>query len=228
MHKAGYKYISTDVTQAFYLTQNNLWEGLFPGCVRECLESIENLDEIGAEEIVHVPYWEMWDLRNADLEADIMVANHCLTEMAENSLRFYLQYGKRLMRNSKYKLLIAQNPGSLRFRSLEYLIKTFDIMGYALLYSYGDYLVFCLKDKEGIIPANMKKVLKAIRHRSTEIPKYENALDQTARLIISGKQKIQDMPKVSLKEIEEFFRSIDKKIDSPDEEFVHYIGYQII
>lgn len=35
LHEKGYPYISTDVTQAFYIEQNHLWNGLFPDEVAE-------------------------------------------------------------------------------------------------------------------------------------------------------------------------------------------------
>lgn len=224
LYETGYKYISTDITQAFYMTQNNLWEGLFPECVEESLNSVENLNEIVMEKIIHIPYWKLWELRCNELEADIMVANHCLTEMHPWSLHFYLSYGKWLMRNSKYKLFIAQSAGRFNSGNFEYLLKSFHEMGYALLYSEKDFVIFSLRSKDGILPINISDLLQKY-NGSGKFPICRNEKDKTANLFENAYLDVAGKEKVSLKEIENYFVSLDGNIDSPDEEFMHYCGY---
>ncbi|GFI16222.1 hypothetical protein IMSAGC009_01386 [Lachnospiraceae bacterium] len=230
LHNAGYSYISTDITQAFYLTQSYLWEGLFPGCVDECIDSVDDLGRVGAQKMLHIPYWKLWELRNSNLEADIMVSNHALAEMHPRSLRFYLQYGKKLMRNSDYKLFVAQCPGGLIKGNIEYLFDTFNTMGYALLYSENDFIVFSLKDKQGILPADIRGLIKklSLTPNTYDFPQYQNVLDETASGFYSAEQKIKNETKVSLQELMDFFYSLDGNVDSPDEEFVHYCQYDCI
>lgn len=224
LYKSGYKYISTDITQAFYLTQNNLWEGLFPNIVNECMDSLEGLNEIVNQKILHIPYWKLWDLRNSDLEADIVVSNHNLAEMNIHSLRFYLQYGKRLLRNSSYKLFIAQSAGSLFTKGTwDYLLWAFDEMGYSLLYIDESYVICCLKEKENITPIDIQEVLKKANTKFGRFPVFKNTNDKTAADFVAANQKVDAMEKVSLNEIEAFFHSLDNIYDSPDEEFMHYI-----
>lgn len=224
LHKSGYKYISTDITQAFYLTQNHLWEELFPNEVNECFDSLEGLNEIANHKILHIPYWKLWDLRNNDLEADIMVSNHNLAEIHVNSLRFYLQYGKRLLRNSPYKLFIAQTAGSVkRIETWDYLLWIFDEMGYNLLYIDVNYVIFCLKEKKNISPIDIEEVLKSANTKINRFPVCENTNDKTAERFVAANQKIDAMEKVSLSEIEAYFHSLDDIYDSPGEEFMHYI-----
>jgi len=221
-HKAGYPYISTDITQSFYLTQNNLWATLFPDCVQEHIDSVPSFNTVHPGQMVHIPYWKLWELRNSELEADIMVANHCLSEMHDRSLRFYLQYGKRLMRNSRYKLFAAQNSGAIGYGSgdVEYLLRTFDEMGYALLYSQEDFVVFCLKDKQDISP------VKTVYARKYGFPVCENVKDKTAALFYAADREMKSTATVSLEELEKYFYSLDTDIDSPDEEFIHYCNYE--
>ncbi len=221
LHQSGYKYISTDITQAFYLTQNGLWEGLDPDCVVECMDSVEKLNSIDNHKIIHIPYWKLWELRNNDLEADIIVSNHNLAEMHEWSLRFYLRYAKQLMRNSEYKLFVAQTAGSTCFRNVDYVIKTFSAMGFELLYSERCFAVFALSDKKQIVPVHIGAVLRQESYQAA-FPVCGNPLDKTAALIYSAEQKFRDEQKVPLSEIEEYFHTLDDNPDSPDEEFFHY------
>ena len=227
LHRAGYCYISTDITQAFYLTQNHLWEGLETDCVVECMDSLENLNDIDEHKMMHIPYWKLWELRNNSLEADIMVANHNLCEMHERSLLFYLQYAKQLLRNSEYKLLIAQAPGSVRFRNVDYLLNTFKRMGFELLYSERFFAVFALNNKKQTVPVRLGVLMRKESYQRA-FPVCGNRLDKTAAMIYAAEQKIRDEEKVSLREIEEYFHILDGHIDSPDEEFIHYCGYEEI
>lgn len=223
LYQAGYKYISTDIAQAFYLTQNNLWEGLCPGCVEECIDSVENINVINSGKMTHIPYWKLWELRNSDLEADIMVANHCLAEMHANSLRFYLSYGKWLMRNSKYKLFIAQCPGYFHSGNNKYLLNRFDEMGYALIYSEKDFLIFCLKDKPDISMIDIEVLLRKYKGAGS-FPIDKNVVDSTAASFERANQNILNTKKVSFEELQDYFNSLDENIDSPDEEFLYYCG----
>lgn len=225
LHRLGYRYMSTDITQAFYLTQNNLWNGIHSECVLECIESVDILNNVDKNKILHIPYWKLWELRNSDLEADIVVSNANVLEMSERALLFYLQYVKQLLRNSDYKLFIIQDPGSAMLRTVNYLITTFDKMGYCLLYSERYFAVFALKDKKQIIPAHIGDIMARESYKAA-FPVYGNTLDKTAAAIYEANRKIRDEEKVALAEIEKFFYSLDENIDSPDEEFIHYCGYK--
>ena len=197
----GYRYVSTDITQAFYITQNHLWEGLFPGAVKECTDSLFGLNKY-ENNMVHIPYWKLWDLKDSDLEADIIVANHCLAEMHERSLRFYLQYGKQLLRNSKYKLLFAQATGYTLIRSWDFVMNCFNQAGYELVYRDHMNFCFCLRDMP-----NPQRV---------------------AQLLVNDFERMKTTPVIPFGELNNRFLSIDKNIDTPDEEFVHYIGLEKI
>ena len=226
IYRLGYRYISTDITQAFYITQNNRWERLYPGCGEECTGDMDGLNEMEGK-ILHIPYWKLWELRNNDLEADIIVSNHNLAEMNERALRFYLQYAKQLMRNSEYKLFVAQSPGNTRFRKVDYLLSTFDAMGFALLYSERHFAVFALKDKKQIMPVHMGDLMRKESYQNV-FPICGNPLDKTAEKIYLAERNMRDEQKVSLKEMEAYFRLLDEHVDSPDEEFIHYCGYSFI
>lgn len=230
LHKEGYTYISTDITQAFYLTQNNLWEGLFPRKVEECFEL--PLELKSNDKMYHIPYWKLWELTKSELEADIIVANHCLAEMHQRALEFYLAYGKKLMRNSKYKLLVAQAPGDVAFGEMSILMKTFEKMGYVLLYSDTNFIVFSLNNKENCKPIDYKEWLYQLKYKTTDFKgmffNYNNLKDDTAKLVQSNEEKVKNEKKVSLTEINNYFESLSENIDSPDEEFIHFLGYEYI
>lgn len=230
LHEEGYRYISTDVTQAFYLTQNNLWNALYPGQVHECLDGEFGLDGVAPEAMVHIPWWKLWEMRKSDLQADIIIANHCLCEMHPHSLRFYLKWGKHLMRNSCYKLLLAQGPGTLMFRDMDYLFGMFKQCRYSVLYANTEYIVACSDDKDDYSPLPWQDVFRTEDDKknghwiSQALVNNVNESDPTVAKLLAGEQQVKRQEKVSYMELEAFFHSLEAYYDSPDEEFVHFCG----
>ncbi|MBQ8691939.1 MAG: hypothetical protein IJ520_02210 [Synergistaceae bacterium] len=202
LHTKAFPYVSTDITQAFYLTQNCLWNGLFPEEVYECTNSLDDLNNIKKSCMLHVPYWKLWELKDSDLEADIMVANHCMSEMHSRSLRFYLQYGKRLMRNSKYKLLFAQSIYNSANNTAANVFKICKEYGYELIYNDRWHYVFALIDQPKKVEIN--------------------------QALVKFNHDMSSAEKVSWNDIEAYYTSYGENIDTPDEAFVHYIGLERI
>ena len=126
----GYKYVCTDVTQAFYLMQNRLFS-LFCDDIKEyAADSIAK----GEAKCVHIPYWKLWDMRNQEGEIDIVTCNHALLEMHENAVKFYLKMAKNLMKNSKVGYFVIRSFGWNVERSLVELLNDFENIGYKLKY----------------------------------------------------------------------------------------------
>ena len=99
----GYTYISTDVTQAFYLVQNHLLNAVAPGQVIElALEGrqLEDFTELSAGFALHVPWWKfVKPAPTFGLPVNVITANHCLCEMHPMALAYTLTAGKRMLAN---------------------------------------------------------------------------------------------------------------------------------
>ncbi len=210
LHEAGYRYISTDVTQAFYLTQNHLWHSLYGKDLTE-YPCVNNMQERLDASMLHIPYWNLWDLRHSELEADVIVANHCLAELHPRALLFYLQYGKQLLRNSKYGLLLAQSTGWTKERSKKWLNDTIINSGYELLLDFPEITVFSL------VNTNIKSNCNPNINFTKEIPS-----------IIEKTRSKREAEKVDFHDIETYFKNTYNEVDTPDEEFIHYLGLEWI
>src|SRR3569833_377888 len=118
----GYPYIATDVTQAFYLYQNQMLSHV-AGELREL--AVENGDILSIEApkpgtAIHIPWWK-WVTLAPDaikLSAGIMTSNHCLCEMHPSSMGYLAAVSSRIL---------ARHPGGGKF--------VFDEWGYNLLHS---------------------------------------------------------------------------------------------
>lgn len=93
----GYTYVSTDVTQAFYLFQNHLMNEVTPGRVIELAadsRSFADLKQVDQGWAVHVPWWKfVVPSPTFSLPVDVVTANHCLCELHPNALLYTLKAG---------------------------------------------------------------------------------------------------------------------------------------
>ena len=53
------KYSATDVTQAFYLIQNRLFDYITNGDINELVNQDLNINS----KCIHLPYWKLWEMR---------------------------------------------------------------------------------------------------------------------------------------------------------------------
>lgn len=220
----GYNYISTDVTQSLYLYQNKLWNYLSKGNLYEAFDKIENIScEIKKNKMVHVPYWNLLKLAEHPFKVDIFMANHCLYEMHENSLLFYLKLASILMKDSKYKLFAFQTGGAPIIGNGFTLIKSFYKMGFELLYSDYCITIFCLKNKSNINPATLEEFLEGFYINSIDIPNINNFKDYTANKINSGKSIMRKLDKIKYDDILKFYKSVSSNFYSPDEKFLNFV-----
>jgi hypothetical protein len=99
----GIGYIACENTQAFYLLQNRLWQAAAGVRFLELAEDGRSLREVlsGLPDAaaVHVPWWKVVDLDLANLPGslDVVTANHCLTEMQPNAMKYYLRMASSLL-----------------------------------------------------------------------------------------------------------------------------------
>ena len=123
-------YAATDVTQAFYLIQNRLFEYVTNNKMNELVN--QRLDI--SSPCIHVPYWKLWELKDNPFPIDLAISNHALLEMSPNSLRFYLNFCKEAMKNSHDGFFVFQGGGWRIEQNLVDLIELFEEYGFNLKY----------------------------------------------------------------------------------------------
>lgn len=150
------KYSATDVTQAFYLIQNRLFDYITNGDINELVNQDLNINS----KCIHLPYWKLWEMRKNPIDIDLVVSNHALLEMSPNSLRFYLNFCKNAMGNSKDGLFVFQGGGWRIDQTLIDLIELFDEYGFYLKYFDHSKEIAGFSLKEGSVK---KEVLLALK-----------------------------------------------------------------
>lgn len=229
------KYSATDVTQAFYLVQNRLFDYITNGDINELVNQDLNIDS----KCIHIPYWKLWEMRENPVNIDLAVSNHALLEMSPNSLRFYLNFCKNAMKNSKDGLFVFQGGGWRIDQTLIDLIELFDEYGFYLKYFDHSKEIAGFSLKEGSVKKEVLLALRDLLFKGVESEKiYALGSHINSRLDSSqifycddlGNrmndffQKISQLDKINIEEVKAYYDSFNTKTDSPDDEFAEYIS----
>lgn len=230
----NYKYSATDVTQAFYLIQNRLFEKISKEGINEVVT--DKLNE--ASKCIHIPYWKLWNMKDKPIDIDIAMSNHALLEMSPASLKFYLNFLRDAMKNSKDQLIVFQGGGWRIGQNLVDLIKLFDDYGFNLKYFDHSKEIAGFSLKEGSIKKVVLCELKQLLDSNVKVRRI-NALGTTIDSRLEENKvfycselgermndyfkKIKKQPKVEVERVLEFYESLGTTEESPDEEFAKYI-----
>lgn len=227
-------YSATDVTQAFYLVQNRLYNYITKFNVNELAK--EKLDE--KSPCIHVPYWELWNLKDKPFNIDLVVSNHALLEMSPNSLRFYLNFCRTAMEKSNDGLFVFQGGGWRIEQNLIDLIQLFDEYGYNLKYFDHSKEIAAFSLSSGSVTKEVLEALKELLKQDVENEKIY-ALGNHIRTRLNKDKiyycgnlgermndkfnQIKQAPKIAFEELLEFYSQFDSIKESPDDEFGNYI-----
>ena len=229
------KYSATDVTQAFYLIQNRLFDYITNNEINELVTQNLNVDS----KCIHIPYWKLWQMRENPINIDLTMSNHALLEMSPNSLRFYLNFCKKAMQESKNGLFVFQGGGWRIDQNLMDLIELFDEYGFYLKYFDHSKEIAGFSLKEGSVKKEVLLALKELLANGVESEKiYALGSNINSRLnsnqifycddigdrMNTAFQKNSNLHKVDIERVKEYYDSFGMINDSPDDEFAEYIS----
>ena len=230
----GIKYAATDVTQAFYLIQNRLFNHI----CRNSINELVNEELNNNSRCIHIPYWKLWEMRNSPIETDLVVSNHALLEMSPNSLRFYLNFCRKALEKSEEGIFVFQGGGWRIDQNLIDLINLFEEYGYYLKYFDHSKEIAGFSLQPGSIKQDVVKALKNLLNGDVEIEKIyalgnhilerlnskEIYFTGTLGEMMNDKfEKIKKMEKIDIETVKSFYSQFGDLKMSPDDEFGEYI-----
>ena len=231
----NFNYSSTDVTQAFYLIQNRLFDYIKAGKINEMV--IEELNN--NSDCIHIPYWKLWEIRENPFDIDIAVSNHALLEMNSNSIRFYLNFCNNAMKKNKEGLFVFQGGGWRIDNNLIDLIELFDEYGFYLKYFDHSKEIAGFSTKEGSIK---KEVLQELKNLLLDNKNYETipGLGKNINIRLNPSQiyycdelgnrmndyflELAKKDKINIDEVIDYYESYQTTKESPDDEFAEFIS----
>ena len=243
----GYPYLATEVSQAFYLYQNHLWNFISGGNVIELAHPDNSVDNIGVPPpggAIHIPWWELVRLKPELIPPiDVATGNRVLCEMHPQSLDFILKIASGSMRSrGDRKAFVFEDWGLPGANSADAVTENFYKTGFGLVYYDPLITVMAPRDMEcGMdflsLPNKRKKKLLLIHIRNlvrrlTGLPPlpentvygpyhYTSADNPLAKSIVSGRQTGQDTRTVGIDQLNEFYTEVLGTADhlTPDERF---------
>ena len=207
----GYRVVSMDVAQAFYLVQNHLWNNLFPGDVEELATTTTTLEEAvhsSTSKIIHVPWWVFAseDTQHAEIKFDCATANHMFGEMHQYARTYMIKLLSKWLSkpNSPQTSLVAESLGLDLGNSHIHTFATLQNYGFTQVYRERSSYIFTLNEQTDL--------------KTEEKIQFNSNLDKV-RTTKSMRNK------VSYTEIEDALRNISDtgSIATRDEEFFNFI-----
>ncbi|MEG3592514.1 MAG: hypothetical protein VX354_04385 [Pseudomonadota bacterium] len=147
---AGYKVISMDITQVFYLYQSCLYRTIFKDKFVELVNNKDSAANGDGASITHVPWWDFYTPNQEySYVADAITCNHCLCEMHPWALQYVISAGKKLIAKSTEDkaCFVFQAYGSPVKRSAEWACMSFYHRDFKIL--HNDPCVSVYADEHG-------------------------------------------------------------------------------
>ncbi|MDA1309632.1 MAG: hypothetical protein O2985_08505, partial [Proteobacteria bacterium] len=146
--EAGYKYVSTDVTQSLYLFQSHLLRQTAGERFLEAAPIAESQFDLAASiekyDAVHLPWWIFYTQFNKPEKAGVglVVCNRALMEMGDTA-RLYCMHQARemLLEHPTGRLLIFEDWGGQEMSPLDY--GSYQLHGAGFKFCHYDYQNLC-------------------------------------------------------------------------------------
>jgi hypothetical protein len=126
----GFRYLSYDVTQGYYLWQSFLLDIMSNGEFSETA-ALPSFPAAQQNQVVHLPWWQYTDmLTNPSVSADVVYSNANLGEMSLLSLKHVLHISRFMLKDSPIGVFMYLSTGMLAQNSLESLAVEFNQFGF--------------------------------------------------------------------------------------------------
>ncbi|MBI3853372.1 MAG: hypothetical protein HY298_24255 [Verrucomicrobia bacterium] len=150
----GWSYAASDITQAFYLMQNHLWNFASGGRIKELVTDAEWDGTLLPKQPVHIPWWEFYRLLDKGTPAaDVVTCNHALAEMHPNSMAFVLRVAHEMLRGKGLKAFVFEGWGFEKFVPRSTITKEFYRSGFRLVHNDDQITVFAPRDTDCALPS---------------------------------------------------------------------------
>lgn len=216
---AGYRYAATDVTQAFYIFQSNLWGHLFGDRVVELAaaqENLEDFEELPPGTVLHVPWWK-FNVPNPEdirLKIDVATANHSLCEMQDTAFRYALRLFHACLGGPEgLKYFFIEGPGLDSMRTYQQMLEGFAAADYVSVFKEFPIDVFApAAHGDALYEAASGEDSPADRISSVE------------SRIVNGRQGLEEQKRVSFEEMRAFQSELMGGADilNDDEKFLRF------
>ena len=239
----GISYIGVENTQAFYLLQNRIWsaatKGSFCKLASDPMTLRDAATRLAQYRAVHVPWWKAVDMELVDLPlaVDLVTANHCLAEMHDNAMKYYVRLAHAALKNARGPFLF-EGWGYELLRSRGIVAREFDSAGFRMCHVEERVVAFSSDREAGGYktlprPTSYREKLRSVTRRflrlDTILHGYEIASysgrSTLSTFIRDTQENAKKSATVTYADVTAFLASVyNKKNNSEEERFLELIG----
>ncbi len=138
----GLEMMASDICEAFYLTQHQLYSNLFPQSFVQLATHDHIPHNLPTGSIAHLPWWLYVDHESLQNQRfDIIAACHCVTEMHPWAFKYFLKISSQMLSESKLGYLVIDGWGSDVPRKPSEVMREAYSCGWKNVYSDGVFTV---------------------------------------------------------------------------------------
>lgn len=243
----GFPYASTDVSQGFYIYQNQIWDHVSGGKVRDLAKpstASEGWAAPSPGSAVHGPWWEFIKIRHQEVpQYDVVTCNEVLREMHLTCLSLTLKTAQRFLEDqySTKKLFMFRGWGGGFQTSDGVVAEHFYRLGYVLIHHDQWISVLAPRDtpwaaghlalpsQTGGIKSKTKQLMRRMAGAAGLPPStfYQPRLHSSpenpiSQAITQGRQAQSESKTVKMEEVVQFYTELVGTDDhlNPDEHFL--------
>ena len=230
--KLGYRYVATDITQAFYVYQNHVLSALVGEDFVELAtndRSFMEIDEADDWRAMHVPWWKFVTLDpRPRLKASVVTCNHALCEMERNALAYNTQLAAMLLDGPGDRFFLLEGWGSTILQPIWHASRALTWAGFAFLHNHVGASILVRRDA----PAAQHALRLPREHESDgeaafHPPIYGNSTLPLTSKIIARQREHAEKATLGLDDFDEALRKTAGRSDlrTDDEIFRAFINY---
>jgi SAM-dependent methyltransferase len=225
----GYRYVSTDITQAFYLYQSHMLASLLPGRLIELAtdpRTFLDLGEIPAGYAVHVPWWKYMTVGPSVLfKADVVTCNHALCEMHSNALRYTAKVSHAMLRE-RNGCFLFEGWGSTVRHPIWHAGRALSMAGFA--FAHNDvHASILVGDQTAAATGGMKLPPPGAEGDGAFHPSiHVNPANEIGAKVLAGRESTAHNALYDLEDLDAALQSIagDTSIMTADERFMEFVA----
>lgn len=223
----GYRYISTDIAQAFYLYQNHLFNAVTGGNVLELASdprSFYDLREFPDNCAVHVPWWKFVVPEPAiDLTVNLVTCNHALCEMHMAARTYLVRVAERMLRGPGLRPFVFEGWGSTFNAPYWHAGRDFSVGGFVIAHNDAQASVLVRKESDAAA-VSRSLPLPGIEDepRAFDPPPFADPTSPVTQTILDRREHTKQRANRTLADFDDMLRSIVGRQDllTDDERFM--------